>query len=105
VALLTRVFAEELVDLAHRADLQSQWAASGRRIRAVVDPLARAVTAALNGADARTELSAANSALDALHVEDPSGFGSVSRRPLRRIAETLEQLSVTQSGSSASSAS
>ena len=105
VALLTRVFAEELVDLAHRADLHSQWAASGPRTRAVIDPLARAVTLALNGADARTELSAASNALDALHVEDPSGFGAVSRRPLRRIAEALEQLSATQSGSSSSSAS
>jgi hypothetical protein len=95
VASLTRLFAGELVDLADRADLHAQWAGSGPRTRAIIEPLAQAMTVALNGRDARAELRAVHNALHAEHVEDPSGIGAVLRRPLRRMADALDQLSAS----------
>jgi Aromatic acid exporter family member 1 len=99
VALLTRVFAEELADLAHRTDLHEPWAASGPRTRDVVDPLSRAVVAALSGGDATADVRATRAAFDRYRTADPSGFGAVSRRPLRRIVDALDQLSAVPSGS------
>jgi hypothetical protein len=99
VALLTRVFAEELADLADRTDLHEPWAAGGPRTRAIIDPLSRAVVTALSGGDGRVDLDAARRNFNQYRVVDPSGFGAVSRRPLRRIIDALDQLSPSPSGS------
>jgi hypothetical protein len=96
--LLTRVFAEELADLADRTDLHELWAAGGPRTRAIIDPLSRAVVTALSGGDARVDLDAARRTFNQYRVVDPSGFGAVSRRPLRRIIDVLDQLSRSPSG-------
>ena len=52
---------------------------------------------------ASAELSEARNALDAHRVEDPSGFGAVSRRPLRRIVDALGQLNPAEVGSTSPS--
>jgi hypothetical protein len=84
LAAMARLFVDELRELATREDTAAWWAACGPPITRTVDPLATAVGARLSGAPDPTAEGAARAALLDYAAADPSRFGVVVRRPLRR---------------------
>lgn len=91
VTTLIRLYAEDIIDLAGRAEARTWSVTAGRAINAVVTPLAEAVALTLTGRPAQGPLGQARDAL-ALHTCTYDGQLSViARRPLRWIIATLAE--------------
>lgn len=85
VAASTRLFVDELTEMAGRPDARTWWSTSGLLTAQVAGPLADVVEARLGG---RSDDDAEDRARAALlrHIDaDGSRFGTVIRRPLRRV--------------------
>lgn len=93
VAASIRLYADDVAELAGRPDVRDWWERTRASTRAVVLALAEAVAAPLGG-----HPSSGTGAVDALlaaHQEaDPTRYGAIVRRPLRRIAATIARLTV-----------
>jgi hypothetical protein len=92
IAELVRAHVADVAELGIRVDAQDWRATTAPLTRAIVLPLAEAVTGGLTGEPNREALDKASAALQAHMTADSTRLGAVIRRPLRRILTLLTRL-------------